>query len=177
MGYGPDPQNAGTRRPIIKDYQGTITRCKYIRLTELPLDAVLTNLECDTGWGGEDINSTNYNTNDLQNRSAMDLLTKPTDVRGGTSATQNNNINTGAIITGGVSPENPTPNETSSFDINNTTQLPGGYQARDNNLIEPDSQPFATLPNTEASQATGILAPLHSDWHRGKHLLIMQDQV
>ena len=156
VGYGPDPQNAGTRRPIIKDYQGTITRCKYIRLTELPLDAVLTNLECDTGWGGEDINSTNYITNDLQNRSAMDLLTKPTDVRGGTSATQNNNINTGAIITGGVSPENPTPNETSSFDINNTTQLPGGYQARDNNLIEPDSQPFATLPNTEASQATGI---------------------
>ena len=157
VGYGPDPQNAGTRRPILKDYYGTITRCKYIRMTELPLDAVLVRPECDTGWGGEGLvdaqqarmMGTDYST-------AMDLLSPPEDVSGGSSATQNKNINTGADFTGGVSPEDPNPNETGAFDIDNTQQLPAGYQAQDNNLIEPGEQVFATLPNIEARNGVGI---------------------
>lgn len=42
----------GNPAPIYQDYAGTITRVKYIRLTELPADAVLTRPVPDTGWGG-----------------------------------------------------------------------------------------------------------------------------
>jgi len=83
VGFGPDPQNAGTRRPIIKDYYGTITRCKYIRLTELPLDAVLVRPECDTGWGGEGYVNQNAQLTG-NNSTALDLLSTPPDQNGGT---------------------------------------------------------------------------------------------
>ena len=157
VSYGPDPQNAGTRRPIIKDYYGTITRCKYIRLTELPLDAVLVRPECDTGWGGESLedSSQNNRTRD-QGATALDLLSAPKDERAGTSATQNQNINTGADFTGGVTQEDPNPNEASALDINNQQQLPAGYQSRDNIIVEPGEQNSATLPNIESRQASGI---------------------
>ena len=157
VGYGPDPQNAGARSPIIKDYFGTITRCKYIRLTELPLDAVLVRPECDTGWGGEglvDANQARQRSNGDQ--TAMDLLAPPRDESGGSSATQNQNVNTGADFTGGISPEDPVPNEASAFDINNQQQLPAGYQSQDNNIIEPGEQLFASLPNPESQQGVGI---------------------
>jgi hypothetical protein len=45
--------NDGNPTPVYKDYQGTITRVKYIRLTELPADAVMRRPIADTGWGGE----------------------------------------------------------------------------------------------------------------------------
>ena len=161
VGYGPDEQNSGTRRPIIKDYQGTITRCKYLRMTELPLDAVLVKPECDTGWGGESLpNERRYITDPARtgtdNSTGLDLLTPESDQAGGTSDTQNNNLNTGADFTGGVSPEDPNPNEAAAFDIDNTKQLRAGYTARDNTLVEPGEQITATLPNTEARQAPGI---------------------
>jgi hypothetical protein len=164
VGYGPDEQNAGTRRPIIKDYRGTITRCKYLRMTELPLDAVLVRPECDTGWGGENLpNERRYQdttpaTNGRRRgeSTGLDLLTPETDVTAGTSDTQNKEFNTGADFTGGVSPEDPNPNETGAFDGNNERQLPAGYQARNNTLVEPGEQIFATLPNIESRQAPGI---------------------
>ena len=157
VGYGPDAQNAGNRTPIIKDYRGTITRCKYIRLTELPLDAVLVRPECDTGWGGEIPDLYQQSSRSAQdNSTAMDLLSTPVDETGGSSATQNKNINTGAEFTGGVSPEDPNPNEVSALDINNQQQLPGGYQAENNTLIEPGEQLEATPPNFEARPAVGI---------------------
>jgi hypothetical protein len=99
VGYGPNPQNAGNRRPIKKDYFGTITRCKYIRLTELPLDAVLVRPECDTGWGGKDEPS-NQDQLTTDSDTAMDAYTQVADEKAGTSDTQNSDTNTGSY--GGV---------------------------------------------------------------------------
>lgn len=48
-----NPDNDGNPTPVYKDYEGTITRVKYIRLTELPPDVVLRRPIADTGWGGE----------------------------------------------------------------------------------------------------------------------------
>lgn len=45
--------NDGNPTPVYKDYEGTIARVKYIRLTELPADAMLRRPIADTGWGGE----------------------------------------------------------------------------------------------------------------------------
>ena len=45
--------NDGNPTPVYKDYAGTITRVKYIRLTELPADAVMRRPIADTGWGGK----------------------------------------------------------------------------------------------------------------------------
>jgi hypothetical protein len=45
--------NDGNPTPVYKDYNGTIARVKYIRLTELPADAVLRRPIADTGWGGK----------------------------------------------------------------------------------------------------------------------------
>jgi hypothetical protein len=44
---------AGNPAPIYDDYSGTVTRVKYIRLTEIPADAVLRRPIADTGWGGK----------------------------------------------------------------------------------------------------------------------------
>lgn len=44
--------NEGNPSPVYRDYDGTVTRVKYIRLTELPADAVLRRPIADTGWGG-----------------------------------------------------------------------------------------------------------------------------
>lgn len=43
----------GNPAPIYEDYQGTVTRVKYIRLTELPTNAVLRRPIPDTGWAGK----------------------------------------------------------------------------------------------------------------------------
>jgi hypothetical protein len=43
----------GNPTPLYRDYEGTVTRVKYIRLTELPFDAVLRRPIPDTGWGGK----------------------------------------------------------------------------------------------------------------------------
>jgi len=48
-----NPDNDGNPTPVYSNYEGTITRVKYIRLTELPADAVLRRPIADTGWGGE----------------------------------------------------------------------------------------------------------------------------
>lgn len=45
--------NDGNPTPVYQDYEGTIARVKYIRLTELPADAVMRRPIADTGWGGE----------------------------------------------------------------------------------------------------------------------------
>jgi hypothetical protein len=156
VGYGPDAQNAGNRVPIIKDYYGTITRCKYIRLTELPLDAVLVRPECDTGWGGEELNVSPQDRLVSANSTAMDLLDRPVDVVSGTSATQNNQVNTGSPVTGGITPENPDANQTGAFDIDNVQTLPAGYQSENNILVEPGDQSSATPPNSEADSGVGI---------------------
>ena len=42
----------GDPAPLYADYQGTVTRVKYIRLTELPENAQTRRLIPDTGWGG-----------------------------------------------------------------------------------------------------------------------------
>lgn len=44
---------AGNPAPIYDDYEGTIARVKYIRLTELPADVVLRRPIVDTGWAGK----------------------------------------------------------------------------------------------------------------------------
>ena len=156
VGFGPDPQNAGNRRPIKKDYSGTITRCKYIRLTELPLDAVLVRPECDTGWGGEDVllNSGQSNTD---GGTANDAFTQDTEEAAGTSDTQNSDTNTGSY--GGVTDENPDPTDGSSYDTNNTTNMRAGYRSENNIIVEPGAQNHATPPNTEATTGSGIGIP------------------
>ena len=154
VGYAATDQNSGKRTPIRQDYNGTITRCKYIRLTELPLDAVLVQPECDTGWGGQENNST-IDRLISSNKTAMDLLERPSDVVAGTSATQNSNINTGAVVTGGVQSQDPDPNQTSAMDIDNVKPLPAGYQSENNILVEPNDQNSATGENPEATSTVG----------------------
>ena len=43
----------GTPKEIIGDYEGTVVRFKYIRLTELPRNAITRRLIPDTGWSGK----------------------------------------------------------------------------------------------------------------------------
>lgn len=53
VGFDYKNTNAGGNpAPIYQDYQGTIVRVKYIRLTELPDNACLRRPIPDTGWGG-----------------------------------------------------------------------------------------------------------------------------
>lgn len=153
VGFGPDPQNAGNRRPIKKNYAGTITRCKYIRLTELPLDAVLVRPECDTGWGGEDV-LLNQEQSTTDGGTANDAYTQTTDERSGTSDTQNSDTNTGSY--GGITDQNPDPTEGSSYDTNNTKDMGAGYRSENNIIVESGDQYYATPPNTEATSGTGI---------------------
>lgn len=49
--------SSGAPKPIHRDYNGTVTRVKYIRLSELPPDAVLQRPIPDTGWGGREWNN------------------------------------------------------------------------------------------------------------------------
>ena len=156
VGYGPDVSNSGNRQPIIKDYYGTITRCKYIRLTELPFDAVLQRPECDTGWGGDENFTAQDNSLSNGTSDSLNLLGAQTDVSGGTSATQNNNVNTGADFTGGVSPEDPNPALGAAFDIDNTQQLPAGYQNIDGTLVQPGDVAGPELANPEARRPVGV---------------------
>lgn len=156
VGYGPDNTNSGNRQPIIRDYNGTISRCKYIRLTELPLDAVLQRPECDTGWGGEALGITDNQVRTAETGTAMDLLGTADAVAAGTSATQNNGVNTGADFTGGVSPENPVPDEGGAYDFNNQQQLPAGYQNIDGVLVQPGDVAGPELANPEARRAIGV---------------------
>ena len=157
VGVGPDVSNSGNRQPIIRDYPGTITRCKYIRLTELPLDAVLQRPECDTGWGGQELNAgVDRDQLGSSDSTALDLLAPENDTPAGTSATQNNNVNTGAEFTGGVSPEDPNPNQGAAFDINNSQQLPAGYQNIDGTVIQPGDVAGPEPANPEARRAVGV---------------------
>lgn len=156
IGYGPDTTNSGNRQPIIRDYYGTIARCKYIRLTELPLDAVLQRPECDTGWGGEDNFVYDNTSGRTGNDTAFALIDEPDNVYAGTSATQNKNVNTGADFTGGVSPEDPNPNEAAAFDIDNRQQLPAGYQNIDGTLVQPGDVAGPEPANPEARRAVGV---------------------
>lgn len=48
---------AGLPKPVYSDYDGTVTRVKYIRLTELPATAVTRRPIPDTGWAGNDWNN------------------------------------------------------------------------------------------------------------------------
>jgi len=165
VSYKPDPQNAGNRMPVRRDYQGTIARCKYIRLTEMPLDAVLVKPECDTGWGGIDPSDSGAgggaggNGSGTSNRRrksmADDLLDPPVDETAGTSATQNDNTNTGSRFTGGTTEENPDANEQGAYDQQTRYSLPGGYESVDNTLVEPGDQVVATMANQEARAAVG----------------------
>lgn len=43
----------GNPAPVYSDYAGTIVRVKYIRITELPWNAVLRRPIADTGWAGK----------------------------------------------------------------------------------------------------------------------------
>jgi len=43
---------AGQPTPILDDYEGTVVRVKYIRLTELPSNAFTQRIIPDTGWAG-----------------------------------------------------------------------------------------------------------------------------
>jgi hypothetical protein len=53
VGYNYNSVDAeGNPAPIYQDYQGTVTRVKYIRLNELPADAMLRRPIPDTGWAG-----------------------------------------------------------------------------------------------------------------------------
>ena len=44
-------------KPVYQDYDGTVTRVKYIRLSELPKDAQTRRIIPDTGWGGKEWNN------------------------------------------------------------------------------------------------------------------------
>ena len=48
---------AGQPTPIYDDYEGTVIRVKYIRLTELPANAYTQRLLPDTGWAGRGWNN------------------------------------------------------------------------------------------------------------------------
>ena len=48
---------AGQPTPIYDDYEGTVVRVKYIRLTELPGNAYTQRLLPDTGWAGRGWNN------------------------------------------------------------------------------------------------------------------------
>lgn len=62
--------DAGMPAPVYGDYDGTVTRVKYIRLTELPADAQTQRIIPDTGWAGRDWN----------NQLVSDLLIEPDDI-------------------------------------------------------------------------------------------------
>ena len=47
----------GLPKPIYGDYSGTVTKVKYIRLTELPATAMTRRLIPDTGWAGRSWNN------------------------------------------------------------------------------------------------------------------------
>ena len=61
----------GIPAPIYGDYDGTVTRVKYIRLTEVPPDAYTRRLIPDTGWAGK--SWTNRRSDDI------DFATVPED--------------------------------------------------------------------------------------------------
>lgn len=52
-----DVDSAGMPAPVYGDYDGTVVRVKYIRLTELPADAQTQRIIPDTGWAGRDWNN------------------------------------------------------------------------------------------------------------------------
>jgi len=57
-GYNYDQLDAdGAPAPIYSDYDGTVVRVKYIRLTELPPNAITRRLIPDTGWAGKGWNN------------------------------------------------------------------------------------------------------------------------
>lgn len=56
----------GLPQPIYADYDGTVVRVKYIRLTELPPNAVTQRLIPDTGWAGKNWANNAVDTVDFQ---------------------------------------------------------------------------------------------------------------
>ena len=85
----------GAPTPIRSDYNGTVTRVKYIRLTELPANAFTTRLIPDTGWAGKGWNNTVadrlpaiYNEDDILN------LFTPGSVAGGSTGDNDEGITT-----------------------------------------------------------------------------------
>lgn len=79
---------AGLPKPIYSDYDGTVTRVKYIRLTELPNNAVTRRPIPDTGWAGNDWNnkrtdSVFFNTDNREDR-IWDMF-RPSDKQAGST--------------------------------------------------------------------------------------------
>lgn len=81
--------SSGKPAPIYSDYEGTVVRFKYIRITELPANAITRRLIPDTGWGGKPWSNRIVDnvgvqfTNDNENQ-IWDLF-KPADVSAGTT--------------------------------------------------------------------------------------------
>ena len=77
---------AGQPTPVLSNYTGTVTRVKYIRLTELPGNAHTSRLIPDTGWAGRGWNNTIADRlpTDYNEDSILDLF-RPTTVAGGST--------------------------------------------------------------------------------------------
>ena len=96
---------SGLPTPIYRDYNGTVVRFKYIRLTELPENAVTQRLIPDTGWGGKQWTNRRTDTVNLTPQREDDIwdLFDPTTVSSGSTGdateTSTNAINVGTIGT------------------------------------------------------------------------------
>jgi hypothetical protein len=90
-----NPDARGVPQPIYADYDGTVVRVKYIRLDELPRNAVTQRLIPDTGWAGKSWANTKTDTVDFDDPStAEDIWQKfsTTPVRAGSTGSQQESV-------------------------------------------------------------------------------------
>lgn len=98
----------GLPQPIYADYPGTVVRVKYIKLTELPANAVTRRLIPDTGWAGRAWNNRvvdNVDFTDAPEDEIWDIFNPQTYVggsNGNTSEAQTTTIGVGNVATTGA---------------------------------------------------------------------------
>ena len=106
--------------PVVQDYNGTVTRVKYIRLTELPPNAYTRRLIPDTGWA-QGLKQWNNRPVDLEtlpltDESIAEIFNPSRNVNGGSTGDSLDGANVTLTLTGNEDSESLNPNNTALVD-------------------------------------------------------------
>lgn len=106
--------------PVVQDYNGTVTRVKYIRLTELPPNAYTRRLIPDTGWA-QGLKQWNNRPVDLEtlpltDESIAEIFNPSRSANGGSTGDSLDGANVTLTLTGSEDSDSLNPNNTALVD-------------------------------------------------------------
>ena len=158
-------QETGQATPVYGNYSGTVVRVKYIRLTEMPPNAVTRRLIPDTGWAGREwLNKVIDKFVPSEENTILDYFQNVTPVDGGSTGEEDEDVN--VILSVG---NEPSTNDTAFIDpggqlqigMNSTDVVPATQQGPilNGELLKGLPGPCETVPTKrppETAEGTGL---------------------